>query len=381
MNELERKAKALSEQVKRIGAPKSKPKVISSKPRSLDFVNNLTGITKKRTPEFVNKFVPTKVPEPDSAEMIARKLNTLEGVIDASVIRNLPTIDGVSKDVSKLKQRIDMNDMRWHGSSSGGGVATLNGLTGAVTLSAGSNITLTPTGQNISIAASGGGSPGGSDTQVQFNDSGSFGGNSNLTYNKSTAKLGVVNVVDISGGGMTVEPTGDLILKSTANGVAIQALGTNKDLNLQAYRDINLQSVHRDIVIQSSNDTVIESNGSAGDVTLQSTNGGVTVSAQGSGFDLVLQGNDAVILQVNSANQLILTGGGVAPAVIDTSSITSLRTLSLPNQSGVFATVTSGSGAPGSTPAAIGQIYVDTSGIKVYVSTGTTNSGNWTIIN
>lgn len=38
---------------------------------------------------------------------------------------------------------------------SGGGVSSLNSLTGAVTLVAGTNITLTPSGQNITIAVSG----------------------------------------------------------------------------------------------------------------------------------------------------------------------------------------------------------------------------------
>ena len=37
----------------------------------------------------------------------------------------------------------------------------------------------------------GGGSPGGSDTQVQFNNSGSFGGDSNFVWNSSTDKLGI----------------------------------------------------------------------------------------------------------------------------------------------------------------------------------------------
>lgn len=41
----------------------------------------------------------------------------------------------------------------------------------------------------------------------------------------------------------------------------------------------------------------------------------------------------------------------------------------------------SGAGAPSSTPSAIGQIYVDTTGSKVYISTATVNSGSWTILN
>lgn len=61
------------------------------------------------------------------------------------------------------------------------GVTSLNTLTGDVILAAGANITLTPSGNTITIAASGGGSPGGSDTQVQYNSSGSFAGTSLLT--------------------------------------------------------------------------------------------------------------------------------------------------------------------------------------------------------
>jgi len=64
--------------------------------------------------------------------------------------------------------------------SAGGGVWE------AATLTAGSNVTITNADGAITIAASGGGgggSPGGANTEVQFNDSGSFGGNANVTYN------------------------------------------------------------------------------------------------------------------------------------------------------------------------------------------------------
>ena len=40
------------------------------------------------------------------------------------------------------------------GGGGGGGVSSLNGETGAVTIVAGSNITVTPAGQNITIASS-----------------------------------------------------------------------------------------------------------------------------------------------------------------------------------------------------------------------------------
>lgn len=43
-------------------------------------------------------------------------------------------------------------------------------------------------------AAAGGGSPGGSDMQVQFNDSGSFGGDNGLTYDKTADALTIVTL-------------------------------------------------------------------------------------------------------------------------------------------------------------------------------------------
>jgi hypothetical protein len=53
------------------------------------------------------------------------------------------------------------------------------------TLTAGSNITITNSSGGISIAATGG-TPAGSNTQVQFNNAGAFGASANLTYDGTT---------------------------------------------------------------------------------------------------------------------------------------------------------------------------------------------------
>jgi hypothetical protein len=58
----------------------------------------------------------------------------------------------------------------------------------------GSNITLTQAGQTITIASTGGGgggTPGGSTTQVQFNDAGAFAGDSGFTYDKTNNIVGL----------------------------------------------------------------------------------------------------------------------------------------------------------------------------------------------
>jgi hypothetical protein len=66
-----------------------------------------------------------------------------------------------------------------------------NGGTATATPSivAGSNITVTGTWPNQTIAASGGGSPGGSTTQVQYNNAGSFGGITGATTNGTALTL------------------------------------------------------------------------------------------------------------------------------------------------------------------------------------------------
>lgn len=69
-------------------------------------------------------------------------------------------------------------------------VAIANGGTGTATpnLVAGTNVTITGTWPNQTIAASGGsgGSPGGSTTQVQYNLAGAFAGSANMTFDGTT---------------------------------------------------------------------------------------------------------------------------------------------------------------------------------------------------
>jgi len=78
------------------------------------------------------------------------------------------------------------------------------------------------TGQGNLASGGGGGTPSGSNTQIQFNDSGSFGGNANFAFNKSVNTVGGVGIgpgntpgqIDpISG--ETSGPTGTSILDVT----------------------------------------------------------------------------------------------------------------------------------------------------------------------
>lgn len=39
--------------------------------------------------------------------------------------------------------------------------------------------------------------------------------------------------------------------------------------------------------------------------------------------------------------------------------------------------VSTGSGSPSSTPGSVGDLYVDTSGGRIYIATGTSGAGDW----
>ena len=106
-----------------------------------------------------------------------------------------------------------------------------------LTLVAGTNITITTDAGTdaITINASGGGTPGGADTQVQFNDSSSFNGDSGLTYNKATNVLTCDTQITIGGNATAAGKL--LLLEDTDDGahgvtITVPALAGNYTLTL-----------------------------------------------------------------------------------------------------------------------------------------------------
>ena len=113
----------------------------------------------------------------DSSEKIKEKLESLEGDerLDAKAIKNLPK------------------------PSFGGGIKRIDGAldTRIISPTDGQALVWNSSRQvweNSSVSG-GSGSPGGSDTQVQFNDGGAFGGDAGLVYNKTTNALTVGDVL------------------------------------------------------------------------------------------------------------------------------------------------------------------------------------------
>ncbi len=93
--------------------------------------------------------------------------------------------------------------------------------------------------QEVISSGSGGGSgsPGGSNTQIQFNDSSSFAGDSNLTFNKTTDTLSTVNLsgslTRLSDGTSYLRAGNNITITSASNGaVTIAATTSNSNGNL-----------------------------------------------------------------------------------------------------------------------------------------------------
>ena len=127
-----------------------------------------------------------------------------------------------------------------------------SGLSGSLTkltdgtsyLAAGSNITITSASNGqVTIAASGGGVAG-SDTQIQFNDGGSFGGDSGLAYNKTTNYLtasgGIVAGIVTASNGLTGS------LTRLSDGTSYLAAGSNITITSASNGQVTITSADTD---------------------------------------------------------------------------------------------------------------------------------------
>ena len=150
-----------------------------------------------------------------------------------------------------------------------------------------------------------GSSPGGSDTFVQFNDGGVFGGDAGLTYNKTTDILSVTGAVNVeTGGNYRINNTSVLTSTTLGSGVVNSSLTSVGTLGILAVDNITI-------------------NGN--EVSSTNTNGNIDLNPNGTGFVRILDDAPLHFMDADNSNFAAIT----APA-----SVTSNYTITLPAAGG-----------------------------------------------
>jgi hypothetical protein len=172
----------------------------------------------------------------------------------------------------------------------------------------------------------GNGSPGGSNTQIQFNDAGSFGGNTGFTFNKTAGALAVAKVdtaevyhlngVVVENADLTHGATAALVLPSNGN-TTVPAQVTNTYGNVQITTGVNSGSLKNFIFDNTGNLTTPGNISVAGNANIGNIGTAGTVTATGN----VGGGN------INSAGNVSATGNVIGGNIVTNGLVTATGTI------------------------------------------------------
>jgi hypothetical protein len=192
-----------------------------------------------------------------------------------------------------------------------------------------------------------GSAPGGSDTQVQFNDGGNLGGDSGLTYNKTTDTLTITGDLEVNGGDITTSAT----VASLFNNIA-----TTINVGTAAATTVNLGTNANGSVVNLCNGNISFSRTGSGmlfysNLTDGSGNG-MNINCNATGSPIQIGDVDATlnstILTVNDSAGTITFDTGTGSYTFPTTNGSNGQVLTT-NGSGTltWSTVSGGSGSPG----------------------------------
>jgi hypothetical protein len=191
----------------------------------------------------------------------------------------------------------------------------------------------------------GNGVPGGSTTQVQFNDAGVFAGDADLTWNKTTNVLGVTGDVNLSDGGaftttlQTITPTADrtISLPDATGTVALVAGSSGQvvynNAGVNAGGNLGYNATTGVFGYFSGTGTVTQATNKATGVTLNSPSGRITLNGAALAAD-----TDVSFTLTNTsitANDLLIlnhvSGGTSAAYVINAQAAAGSASISVRN--------------------------------------------------
>jgi hypothetical protein len=231
---------------------------------------------------------------------------------------------------------------RWEASSAGAGTGVVE------TIVAGTGISVDNTDPaNPIVSASGGaGTPGGSDTQIQFNDGGAFGGDADFTWDKTTKLLTIggdenINFETVTNTNWDGEPT----LVVGDNSVDESSLLVGKYTDATTFGGALITGIRDSASSVTVEITPSPEDGSFnGQIMIQAGNGNSYFQVN----DAAGAGNGAITFKSDVVQ--IVDPNSSQAAVLDTSLLAgSSKTFTFPNQSGTIALLSDISGGTGIT--------------------------------
>ena len=315
-------------------------------------------------------------------------ISTVNGRVDASVIAGSGAILLYGTGVANGSQDSIGFEMSYHNALLSAGVSSLNGLTGAVTLAPGTNVSFTPSGNTITINATGGGGAAGVSSFNGLTGAVTLapGANIALTPSGNTITIngtgggGVAGVSSVNGyvGAVNMEAGTNVSFgpASAGNGIKISATGGASGVTTLnglsgAVGLVNGTGIS---LTPSGNNLTIAATGSSGVTTLNGLSGAVGL-VTGIGISITPSGNNLTFAATGSGLTLPYSGSASTGTGTTAFGVTTPGTAGF--SSAIFGQVTSTS--PGGFSAALAGSNLGTgsNGIGVWGTHAGSGIGVW----